>query len=381
MLDFTSSLYLGFEHASSSLPGWDRLTLGKPAALEEMAGALQVQRDLAALTGCERVLLGSSTLHLFCDLFAMVAGRNVTIWIDEATYPIARWGTDRAAALGVPVRRFAHHDAKELRRALGEGQGNRPVIVTDGYSPVRGTHAPLRDYASCADARRGLLIVDDTQALGVFGRRADSVGGYGTGGGGSLQYFELRDSEFRASDLRNSDLRNSGIVVVSSLAKAFGAPVAMLGGSQALVERFHENSATLVHCSPPSAVAIVAAQRALQLNAQFGDRLRRRLVERVVRFRRGLAGLLAAESLFPVQSLKLPGHIDARALYRGLLARGVRSVLQRNSRDGNPGISFVLTARHELREVDWAVEALTDLVERDPSESERGVANHGARVL
>src|ERR1700760_3318627 len=101
MLDFTSALYSGFEHASSTLTGWERLTLGKPAALEEIAGAPQVQRELAALTGCERVLLGTSTLHLFCDLFAMLARRKVTIWIDDATYPIARWGTDRAVTAGV----------------------------------------------------------------------------------------------------------------------------------------------------------------------------------------------------------------------------------------------------------------------------------------
>src|ERR1700691_4652006 len=118
MLDFTSALYLGFEHASWSLPGWDRLTLGKPAALEEVPGTLQAQRELAALTGCERVVLGASTLHLFCDLFAMLARRKVAIWIDEAAYPIARWGTDRAAALGAPVRVFGRHNAAALRRAM-----------------------------------------------------------------------------------------------------------------------------------------------------------------------------------------------------------------------------------------------------------------------
>jgi 8-amino-7-oxononanoate synthase len=362
MLDFTSALYLGFEHASWSLPGWDRLTLGKPAALEEVPGAAQVQRELAALTGCERVLLGSSTLHLFCDLFAMLARRNVTIWIDDATYPIARWGADRGVASGVPVRRFAHHDAAALRRALGEGTADRPVIVTDGYSPLRGTHAPLREYARCAAARKGLLIVDDTQALGIFGRRTETMVTYGTGGGGSLQYFDLPHS-----DLHQSDLCDSGIVVVSSLAKAFGAPVAMLGGSRAFVRKFYESSATLVHCSPPSAVAIAAAQRALQLNREFGDALRRRLAERVVRFRRGLAGLLSAESLFPVQSLKLPGNLDARQLYRALLGRGVRSVLHRDSRDGSAGISFVLTARHDLREIDWVVRHLVNLICRMPA--------------
>lgn len=349
MLDFTSALYLGFEHASWSLPGWERLTLGRPAALEEVPGTLQAQRELAALTGCEHVLMGSSTLHLFCDLFAMLAGPKVAIWIDEATYPIARWGTDRATALGTPVRTFAHHNAAALRRALGASRAARPLIVTDGYSPVRGTPAPLADYASCAAAGNGLVIVDDTQALGVLGRRPEAMLPYGSGGGGSLRHCNLRDPR---------------IVVVSSLAKAFGAPVAMLGGSKALVESFRENSATLVHCSPPSAAAISAALRALELNRRIGDVLRRRLAERVVRFRRGVPDLVAADSMFPVQPLKLPGRIDARALYRALLGRGVRPVLHRDSNDGGSRISFVLTARHRMSEIDRAVQSLAETLAR-----------------
>jgi 8-amino-7-oxononanoate synthase len=290
-------------------------------------------------------------VHLFCDLFAILARRNVTIWIDEATYPIARWGTDRAAALGVPVRRFGHHNATALRKAMGTISAARPVIVTDGYCPLRGTHAPLAEYARCAAAHHGLLIVDDTQALGVFGRRAESTDAYGSGGGGSLRYFNLRDRE---------------VVVVSSLAKAFGVPVAMLGGSRGFVEMFREHSATLVHCSPPSAAAVSAAQHALELNGRFGDGLRHQLAARVVRFRRGLRGFLAVESLFPVQPLKLP-RIDARALYRELLDRGVRTVLHRDSNDGSARISFVLSTRHRLSEIDRAVASLTDLICRKPS--------------
>jgi 8-amino-7-oxononanoate synthase len=356
MLDFASALYLGFEHASWSLPGWERLTLGKPAALEELPGTLQVQRELAALTGCERVALGGSTLHLFCDLFAMLAGPDVAIWIDEAAYPIARWGTDRAAALGVPVRVFGRHDAAALRRAMGGTGPARPVIVTDGYCPVRGTQAPLVEYARCAATGNGLLIVDDTQALGVFGRRAEGSGPYGGGGGGTLRYFDLRDPR---------------IVVVSSLAKAFGAPMAMLGGARALVGKFLENSATLVHCSPPSAAAISAALRALGLNRRLGDALRRRLAERVVRFRRGVPDLLSTGSLFPVQALKLPEWIDARALYRSLLGSGVRAVLQRGPSDGAPRIVFVLTARHRLSEIDRAAEVLADALARSPTGARR----------
>lgn len=350
MIDFASALYLGFEHASWSLSGWTQLTLGKPGALEAVPGTLPLQRELASLTGCEQVVLGTSTLHLFCDLFAMLAKWNVEIWIDEATYPIARWGTDRAVVMGTPLRVFPHHDVTFLRRAMDRSEmAGRPVILTDGYCPVRGTEAPLAEYASCADARKGILVVDDTQALGVFGYRNRSSNGgslnlYGCGGGGSLQHFGLR---------------SPGIVTVSSLAKAFGAPLAMLGGSEEFVRRFRRESGTLVHCSPPSAAAIAAAQSALRMNRGVGDAMRDRLADLVRRFRRGVGGLCAAGGLFPVQPLRLPAEVDARDVFHRLLRRGIRCVLHRDP-GGKASISFVITARHSFTEIDRAVDRLAD---------------------
>src|SRR5258705_10507604 len=109
-LDFTSSLYLGVEHAWQSLTRWERLTLGKPAALESVPGTRRVERELAALTGCERVLLAPSTLHLFWDLFGFLARRGMSIFLDAGSYPIVQWGVERAAGCGAPVKVFPQHD-------------------------------------------------------------------------------------------------------------------------------------------------------------------------------------------------------------------------------------------------------------------------------
>ena len=347
MLDFTSALYLGFEHPSWSLAGWPSLTLGKPAALEEFPDAAEAQRELAALTGCRQAQLGTSTLHLFCDLFTMLAGPDVAIWIDEAAYPIAGWGADRAVASGTPVRKFPRHDAAALWRSITGAPRARPVIVTDGYCPLWGAHAPIREYAACADRGGGLLVVDDTQALGIFGRRVDPKEPYGSGGGGSLRYANLNDSR---------------VLVVSSLAKAFGAPIAMLGGSRALVDWYRERSGTLAHCSPPSAAAVSAALRASRLNRQCGDALRRGLADRVSRFRQGAGQFAASAGWFPVQSIRLPGRLDARAVYEVLLARGVRTLLLRDPVAEGGQIEFVVTVRHGLNEIDYAVESLRGAV-------------------
>lgn len=348
MLDFTSALYLGLEHASVRLPGWERLTLGKPAALAAPPGADRVEQRLAALIGCERALLAASTLHLFWDLFALLAQANVNIFLDTGAYPIVQWGVERAACSGTLVRRFRQHDPQALREALAQADGKVPVIVTDGYCPGCGRLGPIAEYLQQATARGGFLVVDDSQALGIFGKRSPWTP-YGAGGGGSMQRAGL-----------NSDR----LIIGSSLAKAFGAPVAVLAGSAAMVEKFERRSATRVHCSPPSAADIAAAGRALAINRSHGDALRGKLAHRVAHFRQGLRrlGLVAIRGLFPVQPLKLPRHMPATTLHAALRERGVEAVLLGAKRGGDAGISFVVTARHTPGEIDQALAHVEDVV-------------------
>jgi 8-amino-7-oxononanoate synthase len=92
MLDFTSALYLGPQHSMGSLRPWSQLTTGAPAALIRPPGSDTVADQLARLQGCERGTLATSTLHLFWDLFGILAGCRVAIYLDAGAYPIAWWG-------------------------------------------------------------------------------------------------------------------------------------------------------------------------------------------------------------------------------------------------------------------------------------------------
>jgi 8-amino-7-oxononanoate synthase len=359
--DFTSALYLGIEHGSRQLAGWERLTLGKPAALESPPGAAAVERELAALAGCERALLAPSTLHIFWDLIAMLAQGGVRLFVDDGLYPIGRWGVERAVARGTVATAFRRHDAGALARAMANGRGV-PVVVADGFCPACGRSAPLSDYLDCVVARGGMVVIDDTQSLGIFGRWPDRWPPYGSGGGGSLAAAGVRDPR---------------VVVVSSLAKAFGAPLAMLAGAERVVAAFENRAATRVHCSPPSAAAIAAAAGALEMNSRSGDALRRTLASRVARFRRGLGALAASASLFPVQPLRLPAGSNVRRLYEGLWERGIQTVLSRGENDARARLTFVLTARLRDSEIDHALAALAGLIGREaaPMNQRGGIRN------
>ncbi|SFN98494.1 8-amino-7-oxononanoate synthase [Nitrosospira briensis] len=346
MLDFTSALYLGLHHPSRRLRPWEEFTMGRPAALAVPSDQERIARTLAELAGCERATLGSSTLHLFWDLFGMLS-EGAAIYLDAGTYPIARWGVERAACRGLPVQVIAHYDADALSRVLKRSTQKRlrPVVVADGFCPGCGKPAPIDAYLNIIHERDGLLVLDDTQALGIFGHSQNAEMPLGHGGGGSLRLHNVSSPR---------------VLLISSLAKAFGAPIAALCGSHAMVQAFEARSETRTHCSPPSIAAIHAAEHALMINRKHGDALRLRLAQLVSLVRTGLmkAGFSTQGGYFPVQTLRPLPSLDAPALHDSLLKSGVRTVLHQ-ARNGHVAqVSFFITAQHAPHEIVRAVKAV-----------------------
>lgn len=357
MLDFTSALYLGLRHPSPSLRPWSGLTTGKPAALQPPPGSAAISGELAALVGCERATLAASTLHLFWDLFGVLARDPVRIYMDDETYAIGRWGVERAAARGVPVRRFPHHDAVALRRLIEQDRhgGRRPIVVADGFCPSCGGPAPVADYLRCIEQHGGQLVLDDTQALGLLGDQGGTP--YGRGGGGSLRWHGVGSPD---------------VIVGSSLAKGFGAPMAVLAGSASTIRRFEELSETQVHCSPPSLAVLRAAEHALVVNRTHGGRLRLHVAQLLRQFRAGMRalGLAPGGGLFPVQTLR-PAGVAADVLHGHLLRLGIRTVVIKGCRELLAQVAFLITALHRASDIEQAIEAVRRALTFDHSLHQR----------
>lgn len=303
------------------------------------------------MQGCEQATLGPSTLHLFWDLFGMMAGDSVAIYMDDGVYPIAQWGIERAAARNVPVRSFPHHDVEALRRLLKrDARGSaRPVVVTDGYCPDCSKPAPLAGYLESTQLFGGSLVMDDTQAIGIFGYAPGNGLPYGSGGGGMMRWNDVTDPK---------------VLVISSLAKGFGVPIAVLSGSRAAVQCFEEKSDTRVHCSPPSVTVVHAAKHALAVNHEHGDALRLRLAQLVRHFRKRLqeTGLSASGGFFPVQTLADVPGIDAQRLHERLLRSGIKTILRRGRCGYGARLSFLITALHRPHDIDCAINAIASAV-------------------
>jgi len=345
MPDFTSSLYLGLRHAPGDLRPWAQLTTGVPSGLVTPSEARMVARRLASLQGCEGAILAPSTLHLFWDLFGTRSAGSWELFVDAGAYAVARWGAERAASRWLPVRGFQHHDPKSLLRSMSDrSRRRRPVVVADGLCPSCGTLAPARAFLDAIEPLGGLLVLDDTQALGVLGGSPTPISPYGLGGGGSV---------------RHHGMEGGPVLSISSMAKGFGAPVAVLSGPRELVRSFQTESETRMYCSPVSFADLAAAEHALDVNERFGAALRARLARLVRRFRRGV-GEQAIESsgLFPVQTLARVFGLDPPKLHRDLAARGFRTVLHRPGCDEVIRVSVLITARHTPAQIDDIVGAI-----------------------
>jgi 8-amino-7-oxononanoate synthase len=345
--DFTSALYLGLRHASGELRPWAQLTTGAPAAVRRVPGAAAVARALAALQGVDAAALVPSTLHGAWDLGGLVDMRRETLHVDAEVYPILRVAALRARSRGVTVRHVAHHDAAALERSVG-ADARRPVVLVDGLCPACGGPAPLGAYHAVVRRRGGLLVVDDTQAVGILGAPGGAVPEWGRGGGGSLPYHGLR----RAPD----------ILLLTSFAKALGVPVAAIGGSSALVRRYDACADTAVHSSPVSVAAVRALEHAMAVNRARGDRLRQRAACAVRHFRRGLRelGIAVDGTIFPVQALPPLARSAAVALHRHLLDADVRAVPQACAGGAQGRSVFVLTARSSGADIDVALAAVAN---------------------
>ncbi|PSR11380.1 MAG: aminotransferase class I/II [Bacteroidetes bacterium] len=349
-LDFTSALYLGFRHNSQSLLPWDSLTTGAPAALQEPGMAHRIPRQLARMMGLEEGLAFPSTLHLFRDLFDHLVAQDSLFFFDDQAYPISTWGLEATLQNRSNVFRFPHGNIRMLAQLLKTNlrAGQRPVMVTDGWCPQCGGPLPLRAYQSLLLLANGLLVLDDTQALGVLGKNPTRQMPYGFGGGGMLPWLGLRHPD---------------IVVGSSLAKGFGVPMAVLAGSHTLVRKIQSKSLTRVHCSPPSKADFRATQHALASNARRGDELRHRLYANVRLFKQALQaqGIATSGNFFPVQLLKGLDQEEAVCLVDRLAESAVKAIVV-NNHYREPAACFILRADHSSDDIRWATHLLGKLL-------------------
>lgn len=347
MIDFTSSLYLGMKHGNNELENWEQLTTGVPAVLYETPLSSTVGLKVAAMQGLKNGICAPSTIHIYSDLFGLLSSQRIVLFIDEKVYPVSRYGIEKLVVSGIKVVPFRHLNYGHLQQLVAgmTVSGEIPVILTDGWCPLCGKVAPINQYVDVIKPLGGHVIIDDTQAFGILGERRAGNSPYGSGGGGTLKWLNIRDD---------------CIISITSLAKAFGVPMAVLSGPAPFLSAFAQKSETRVSSSPVSMVHLLAALNALSINQRVGDARRTRLWQNILSVRMQLRaiGIQAGGGIFPVQHISTSIPSQAVKIFGRLKKKGIATVLISSHYKRKPMLSIVMRSDHNASQIKAIVSSI-----------------------
>ncbi|MGO8698132.1 MAG: aminotransferase class I/II-fold pyridoxal phosphate-dependent enzyme [Limisphaerales bacterium] len=233
-----------------------------------------------------------------------------------------------------PVAEFKHHDAADLARRL-KGKP-KPLVLTDGVSPLEGEIAPLREYLKVLP-RDGMILLDDAHSAGILGAR----------GAGTPEYAEV--SRHR-------------MIQTVTLSKAFGVYGGAILCERATREKIMACSRMFAGNTPlplPLANAALASIGLLRNDQGFRCRLSQNV--RYVKNALRAVGMAVPETPVPIVAVLPRDRRDAQALRQRLLSRDVfPSLIKYPGAPEGGCFRFVISSEHSREQLDNLIASLTD---------------------
>ncbi|KQQ90785.1 aminotransferase class I/II-fold pyridoxal phosphate-dependent enzyme [Arthrobacter sp. Leaf137] len=339
--DFTSALFLGQHHPSASLAPWREFTTGVPAALRELPAAAELASAVAAGQQAGAGLVARSALHGMMDVLQSLPRPGDLLLVDEDAYPLTHWACRAAVPRGVRVATYRHLQPPAVVPYQRAAPSTRTWLVTDGWCQGCGRPAPLAQLQALAGKTGGQVIVDDSLAFGVLGKRSDDAGfGDGTG------------------TVRWLGLTHGNVLWLGSLAKAYGAPVTVITGNEAAIDALSRHGGNRMHSSPPSAADLSAGLGAVRNSRIPGLRSRLCRLTRWLRQAFQALGLPPLGLPFPIVATRVGSLRLARQWRAALSARGVQTLVQLPRCRPGALLSAVVRADHHQADLDRLVRAL-----------------------
>lgn len=178
ILDLTTNDYLGLRDDA----GFQQRCRSRAEHLPVGAGASRllggehpvfaaVEKDFATFKNAPSALYFNSGYAANEAIFSALQQNDFCLFSDALNHAsmidgirLSRWPKERFTI--VP-----HLDLNALEKALSTSEAACNVIAIESVFSMDGDVAPLRAYAELAARYRGVLVVDEAHALGVFGER------------------------------------------------------------------------------------------------------------------------------------------------------------------------------------------------------------------
>jgi glycine C-acetyltransferase len=342
LINFASSDYLGLSNhgdvkraAVQAVEAWGVGLASPRTAVGTSRLHAELERALAKLVGAEDALVYASGYQADAGVFEALLSDRDYVFCDEMIRP----GLADAIRLS-RARAYAYRngDMDHLEDRLKRSRAARfRVIATDGVFPVTGRVANLPDIHALAAKYHAVVVVDDSEGIGVLGNRRE-------GTHGSFGLSEKID------------------LVCASFGKALGGGAGgFVAGPATLVGWLRQKSRT--HLSSTSLAPAAAAAALKSVELLRADPAPGNALEANKRFFKDAmakdAGLVL-DAAHPAMSVLVRNAILAQRLTDFLYQRGVFAVGYCHPvvPEGEARICFRVTARHDAKDLESAARAV-----------------------
>lgn len=345
VLNFCSNNYLGLaDHpriVQAARQAVEDYGVG-PAAVRTIAGTmdlhLKLEERLAAFKGVDSAITFQSGFNANLGCIPALVGRGDAIFSDELNHASIIDGSRLSRA---EIVRYAHCDAGDLKRALGEKRAefNRALVITDGVFSMDGDVAPLDEIYEVSQAYEAVLMVDDAHGEGVLGN----------GGRGIVDHYGLHGKVD---------------VEIGTLSKAFGVVGGVVAGNPLVVEWLSQRGRPFLFSSAmtvPDVAACLAAVDILEESTELVDKLWENTRYFKDEMRR--LGFDTGMSTTPITPVMLGEAPVAQEFSRELFSAGVfaMAIGFPTVPRGKARIRVMISAAHEREDLDQGLAAFASV--------------------
>lgn len=301
----------------------------------------QLENGLTEFLGTDDTLLFPSCMDANTGFFEACLNEQDVMIADRLVHASVVDGMRLCKAM---QDTYKHSDMAHLEEKLQEHQDKRRrMIITDGIFSMDGDTAKLDEIVGLAEKYGAMVFVDDSHATGFIGR---------TGRGTPEQCGVLGKID----------------VITTTLGKALGgASGGCVSGRRELVEMCRQRARPFLFSNAVPPVIVAGALKVLELITR--DTSRRDKLEWNAHYWRGLlksAGFDIKEGTSPIVPVMLYDAKLAQDFARDLFQEGVYAVgfFFPVVPKGQARIRTQLSAAHEKRHLDFAIEAFKKVGEK-----------------
>ncbi|HIJ53878.1 MAG TPA: glycine C-acetyltransferase [Planctomycetes bacterium] len=298
----------------------------------------QLEEKITEFLGTEDTILYCSCFDANTGLFETLLTADDAIISDNLNHASIIDGVRLCKAQRL---RFENCDMQDLEDKLKQAQSARfRLIATDGVFSMDGTIARLNEICELAERYDSLVMVDDSHAVGVLGRR-----GRGT--------HEYRDVMGRID------------IITGTLGKALGgASGGYTSGKKEIIEMLRQRSRPYLFSNTLAPAIVATSLKVLDILSASTD-LRDKLQDNTRYFREKIVrlGLDVLPGEHPIVPIMLGDAVLAQKMAEKLLEKGVYVIgfCYPVVPKGAARIRTQISAAHSRQDLDFAIEKIGEV--------------------